>query len=73
MIGWMLCRPGARMVIDTKIFNTHEKYFSERNTIFILKDNAEVEEQYYCYKYKELMQIGGHYVYYEKMLQCRVI
>ena len=23
MIGWMLCRPGARMVIDTKIFNTH--------------------------------------------------
>ena len=66
MIGWMLCRPGARMVIDTKIFNTHEKYFSERNTIFILKDNAEVEEQYYCYKYKELMQIGGHYVYYEK-------
>ena len=66
MIGWMLCRPGVRMVIDTKIFNTHEKYFSERNTIFILKDNAEVEEQYYCYKYKELMQIGGHYVYYEK-------
>ena len=54
------------MVIDTKIFNTHEKYFSEKNTIFILKDNAEVEEQYYCYKYKELMQIGGHYVYYEK-------
>ena len=66
MIGWMLCRPGVRMVIDTKIFNTHEKYFSEKNTIFILKDNAEVEEQYYCYKYKELMQIGGHYVYYEK-------
>ena len=55
MIGWMLCRPGVRMVIDTKIFNTHEKYFSERNTIFILKDNAEVEEQYYCYKYKELI------------------
>ena len=25
-----------------------------------------MEEQYYCYKYKELMQIGGHYVYYEK-------
>ena len=35
MIGWMLCRPGARMVIDTKIFNTHEKYFSEKNTIFM--------------------------------------
>ena len=51
MIGWMLCRPGVRMVIDTKIFNTHEKYFSEKNTIFILKDNAEVEEQYYCYKW----------------------
>ena len=33
---------------------------------FHIKDNAEVEEQYYCYKYKELMQIGGHYVYYEK-------
>lgn len=66
LIGWMLCRPGVRMLIDGKIFKAHEKYFSEKNTVFILKDNAEMEEQYYCYKYKELMQIGGHYVYYEK-------
>ena len=66
MIGWMRCRPGVRMLIDGKIFKAHEKYFSEKNTVFILKDNAEMEEQYYCYKYKELMQIGGHYVYYEK-------
>lgn len=66
LIGWMLCRPGVRMLIDGKIFKAHEKYFSEKNTVFILKDNAEMEEQYYCYKYKELMQIGGHYVYYKK-------
>ena len=66
LIGWMLCRPGVRMLIDGKIFKAHEKYFPERNTVFILKDNAEIEEKYYCYKYKELMQIGGHYVYYEK-------
>ena len=66
LIGWMFCRPGVRMLIDGKIFKAHEKYFSEKNTVFILKDNAEMEEQYYCYKYKELMQIGGHYVYYEK-------
>lgn len=65
-VGWMLCRPGVRMVIDGKIFKAHEKYFPEKNTVFILKDNADMEEQYYCYKYKELMLIGGHYVYYEK-------
>ena len=37
MIGWMLCRPGVRMVIDTKIFNTHEKYFSGKKYYFHIK------------------------------------
>ena len=37
MIGWMLCRPGARMVIDTKIFNTHEKVFFRKKYYFYIK------------------------------------
>lgn len=34
LIGWMLCRPGVRMLIDGKIFKAHEKYFSPKKIPF---------------------------------------
>ena len=34
--------------------------------ILILKDSVEKEEAYYAYKFNDLMEIGGHYTYYEK-------
>ena len=33
---------------------------------FIWKDASSSDEMYFAYKYNELMQIGGHYIYYEK-------
>lgn len=32
----------------------------------MIKDPKEKEELFFAYKYKDLMQINGHYVYYEK-------
>ena len=42
----------------------HERYFDRFGTVFILKNTE--DEQYFAYKYKELMQMNGHYIYYEK-------
>ena len=66
IVGWYLAAPGRPVTLDNRIVNLHEKYFSEKNSVFILRDSLENEEAYFAYKYHELMQMGGHYVFYEK-------
>lgn len=66
MVGWFLIAPGKPMGLNSTIVKIHEKLFSRKNSIFILKDAVENEEIYYSYKYHELMQMGGHYIFYEK-------
>jgi LysM repeat protein len=38
----------------------------EKNSIFIQKHPIENEENYFAFKFHELMQMGGHYIFYEK-------
>lgn len=49
----------------------HRKMYDQENTIFIWKDASSSDEMYFAYKYNELMQIGGHYIYYEKNPQMQ--
>ena len=44
----------------------HKKSFPKENTVFIIKDPGEKDEVYYVHKLEDLMEIGGHYTYYEK-------
>lgn len=65
-VGWCLIFPGHVLGLDEDLVALHEKNFPDENTVFIQKDAKEKKELFYAYKYKELMQINGHYVYYEK-------
>nr|WP_288723299.1 LysM peptidoglycan-binding domain-containing protein [uncultured Sellimonas sp.] len=66
LLGWCLIFPGHAMAVDEQMASVHEKQFPEENSIFVIKDPKEKEELFFAYKYKDLMQINGHYVYYEK-------
>lgn len=63
-MGWCLIRKEGALQMEEQFRRIHEQYFGHFGTIFILK-NAE-EEQYFAYKYKDLMEMNGHYIYYEK-------
>ena len=65
VIGWMLIVPGGPDSPDPDMVRIHEKLFPEKNSLFILNHTKE-EEQFFAYKFQELMRIGGHYIYYEK-------
>lgn len=65
-IGWCLIENGHPMGQNRQIAKIHEKSFAKSDTVFIWKDAVDNEEVYYAYKYGELMQMGGHYIYYEK-------
>lgn len=66
LVGWFLIDPSRVPGIDETLENIHKKYFNEENSVFIMKDPKDREEKFYAYKYEELMEINGHYIYYEK-------
>ena len=65
-VGWCLIENGHPMGQNRQIAIIHEKSFAKSDTVVIWKDAVDNEEVYYAYKYGELMQMGGHYIYYEK-------
>ena len=65
-IGWCLIESGNLMGQEQEAARIHERFFAKANSIFIRKDAVENEEVFYAYKFGELMQMGGHYIYYEK-------
>ena len=66
MLGWFVAQQGVPLVPDQSTVRLHRKAFPKDNTVFIMKDPAEKEEIYYVHKMSDLMEIGGHYTYYEK-------
>ena len=64
LIGWCLLETGHPMSMNRGAQELHRKMYDQENTIFIWKDASSSDEMYFAYKYNELMQIGGHYIYY---------
>ncbi|MGO5053189.1 LysM peptidoglycan-binding domain-containing protein [Lachnospiraceae bacterium LCP25S3_G4] len=66
IMGWFVSVPGYPMNVNERIVKMHEKSFSKKSSILIMKEPVEKEEIYYAYKLGDLMELGGHYIYYEK-------
>lgn len=66
MLGWFVAHPGVPLIPDASTVKLHKKSFPKKNTVFIMKDPVEKDETYYVHKMNDLMEIGGHYTYYEK-------
>lgn len=66
VVGWCLVESGHPMGLNRGVTKIHERIFSRENTVFVWRDAREEDEIFYAYKYNELMQMGGHYIYYEK-------
>ena len=66
MLGWFVAHPGVPLSPEASTVKLHKKSFPKKNTVFIMKDPVEKDETYYVHKMNNLMEIGGHYTYYEK-------
>lgn len=66
MLGWFVAHPGIPLTPDSSVIKLHKKSFPKKNTVFIMKDPVEKDETYFVHKMNDLMEIGGHYTYYEK-------
>lgn len=66
MLGWFVAQAGVPLTPEHSTIKLHKKSFPKKNTVFIMKDPVEKEEVYFVHKLNDLMEIGGHYTYYEK-------
>lgn len=66
MLGWFVAHSGVPLAPEASTVKLHKKSFPKKNTVFIMKDPVEKDETYYVHKMNDLMEIGGHYTYYEK-------
>ena len=66
MLGWFVAHPGVPLTSEPSTVKLHKKSFPKKNTVFIMKDPVEKDETYYVHKMNDLMEISGHYTYYEK-------
>lgn len=66
MIGWFVTHSGTPLQLEGNIVKLHRKSFPKKNTLFIMKDSVEKEEAFFIQKFNDLIEMGGHYTYYEK-------
>lgn len=66
MLGWFVAHAGVPLTAEDSAVKLHKKSFPKTNTVFIMKDPGEKEEAYFVHKLDDLMEIGGHFTYYEK-------
>lgn len=66
MLGWFVAHQGVVLTPEHSTIKYHKKSFPKKNTVFIMKDPIEKDESYFVHKLNDLMEIGGHYTYYEK-------
>lgn len=65
-IGWCICLPGQPLKLQNNLSKIHNSIFGTEGSVLIIKAARSKDELFFAYKYKELMQMGGHFVYYEK-------
>lgn len=66
MLGWFVAHAGVPLAAEESVVKLHKKSFPKENTVFIMKDPGEKDEVYFVSKLDDLLEIGGHYTYYEK-------
>lgn len=71
ILGWFIAGGENDVEINHNIKKIHQKYFHREKSIFVTKNAREKEEKFYIYKFRDMMECGGHYVYYEKNIEMQ--
>ena len=71
ILGWFVAGGENDIEVSHNIKKVHQKYFHREKSLFVTKNAREKEEKFYIYKFRDMMECGGHYVYYEKNLEMQ--
>ncbi len=71
ILGWFLTGGDHPLEVNHNINKIHQRFFSRENSLFVTKNTRDREEKFYVHKYRDMMECGGHYIYYEKNVEMQ--
>lgn len=71
ILGWFITGGEHPLEINHSINKIHQRYFPREKSIFVTKSARDKEEKFYIYKYRDMLECSGHYVYYEKNVEMQ--
>lgn len=71
ILGWFIAGGENNVEINHNIKKIHQKYFQREKSLFVTKNSRDKEEKFYIYKFRDMLECGGHYIYYEKNLEMQ--
>lgn len=71
ILGWFLTSAGLSLETNHNLLKLHQKFFAREKSIFVMKEAREKEEKYFVHKFRDLMECGGHYIFYEKNVEMQ--
>lgn len=71
ILGWFITGGEHPLEPNHNINKIHQKYFPREHSIFVTKSVRDKEEKFYIYKFRDMMECSGHYVYYEKNIEMQ--
>ena len=71
ILGWFITGGEHPLEVNHNINKIHQRYFSREKSIFVTKNTRDKEEKFYIYKYRDMLECNGHYVYYEKNVEMQ--
>ena len=66
IIGWFVTEHDLQLAPGSVNVKLHKKLFPKKNTVLVMKDSTNQEDVFFVHKLGDLIEIGGHYTYYEK-------
>ena len=78
ILGWVIVGGEQPFEMTHQVQKMHQKFFHREKSIVIAKNSRDKEEKVFVYKYREMLEAKGHYIFYEKneemqnyMIFCR--
>ena len=78
ILGWALVGGECVIEMNHQIQKMHQKYFHREKSLFVTKNERDKEDKFYIYKYCDMLEAKGHYIFYERnaemqeyMIHCR--
>lgn len=71
ILGWFIAGGENNVEVNHNIKKIHQKYFHREKSLFVTKNSRDKEEKFYIYKFRDILECGGHYIYYEKNVEMQ--
>ena len=71
ILGWFVAGDEQYLKVNDNIQKLHQKYFPHELSVLVTKNIRDREEIYYIYKYHNMMECTGHYIYYENNVEMQ--